>query len=183
MSHWEILNHLNPNDKTIKKDSWIKQYSAVSVKINRDTRRWRWKNCCYWLIVKRSWINHIFCRYFFSCIYFREIWILYIFSRMPFKKKSCVSLILQNRPKFVKFAKTSTIKSYLWTWFFQEQIVLKCQSGSIKWKTFHIWNRALAQTCSPTIHALQNFPFKMLMLIVHLSIVFTWLFLFLFFSA
>ena len=62
---------------------------------------------------KNSWINQHFLCIFYSCIYFREIWILcifdaYLFSRMPFKRKFRVYLILQNQPKFAKFAKICT---------------------------------------------------------------------------
>ena len=58
---------------------------------------------------KKSRIN----QHFFSCIYFREIWILrivcvYLFSRMPFSRKFRVYLISRNRSKFAKFAEICT---------------------------------------------------------------------------
>ena len=65
---------------------------------------------------KKDKLFNIFCvSFFFSYIYFRKIWILYIFgvhlfSRMLYKRKFLVYLILWNRPKFVKFAKIIILK-------------------------------------------------------------------------
>ena len=75
----------------------------------------RWKNCCYWLILKKAGLTSIFCAYFF-CIYFCKIWILcifgvYLLSQMLFKRKFHVYLILRNQPKYVQFAKTCTHES------------------------------------------------------------------------
>ena len=44
-----------PKNKELEKDSWIKEHSAVSVRINGETGRSRWKNCCYWLILRKAW--------------------------------------------------------------------------------------------------------------------------------
>ena len=109
--NFELIN-FNPKEKR-KKDSWIKRYSAnASVKINEKTGRSRWKNCKR-LIPKKAELTNIFWAYFFhmfiirkyefcanlTCIYFRECCL---------KRKLWVYLILQNRPKFVKFAKKYT---------------------------------------------------------------------------
>ena len=65
------------------------------------------------IVLKKEGINQHFLCIFFSCIYFREIWILcifdvYLISQMTFKRKSCVYLILRNRPKFAKLAEICT---------------------------------------------------------------------------
>ena len=78
----------------------------VSVKINGKTGRSRWKNCCYWLILKKkAELTNNFCAHFFSCIYFREIWILRIFSVYLFLRKLFKILRLFN------FAKCNLITS------------------------------------------------------------------------
>ena len=89
---------LQPGWKKNKKKTVEQGNSAnVSVKINGKTGRSWWKNCCYWLILKKAeFITNIFCAYIFSCIHLCEIWILcifgvYLFSRMPFKENfACI---------------------------------------------------------------------------------------------
>ena len=55
----------------------------------------------------KSWINQHFLCIFFFRVFSRNMNFGYI-SRMPFKRKSRVYLILRNSPKFAKFAKIFT---------------------------------------------------------------------------
>ena len=106
--------------------------SVAFVKINGKTGR----NCCYWLILKKSWINQYFLGIFFWFIYFREMWVLYIFavylfSRMPFKRKFRVYLILWNRLKFAKFSKICTRES--------STLKVKVLIRNFRWKQQRWW--------------------------------------------
>ena len=110
------------------------------MKINRKTGRSWWKNCSYWLILQKSWINQYFLWMFFLCIYFCKIWNLcifgtyFLFLRMPYKKKIscifeiCVYSILRNWPKFEKIRKnmyTQKLVRLRWSkWFYVFLIAL-----------------------------------------------------------
>ena len=92
--------------KEYEKGSWIKG-------LNRNTGRSQWKNCCFWFILKKAELTNISCGYFFSCIYFLEIWnfcipSVYLFLQILFKRKFCLYLILWNQPKLAKFIKKYT---------------------------------------------------------------------------
>ena len=111
--NFEFIN-FSPKEKRIRKRQLNQgTFGSVFVKINGKTGRSRWKKYCYWLVLKKAELTNIFCASFFSCICFRKIWILGIFGvysilLMLFKRKFCVYSILQNRPKFAKFAKICT---------------------------------------------------------------------------
>ena len=95
-----------------------------------------WSGRC-WLIFKSAlvYLNQHFLCIFFSCIYFREMWLfgVYLFSQMPFKRKFRVHCeIDQNSRNWRKYvhAKVSTLKvSFLnkfhWTEIiFVQEIIL-----------------------------------------------------------
>ena len=65
------------------------------------------------LILKKAELTKLFCAYFFSCkYYFREyefcVYLACIYFRKCRLKENFAYLILQNRPKFAKFAKICT---------------------------------------------------------------------------
>ena len=105
-----MFTNFSPIEKRIKKCSWIRWHSAnVSVKINWKTRSSWQKTCCYWLNLKRNWINQHFLGIFFFakyeiCTYLVSIY----FHKCHLKRKFRLYLNLQNRTKFVKFAKIFT---------------------------------------------------------------------------
>ena len=92
-------------ENRIRKGSWIKGYVAnFSFKINGKTGRSRWKNCCYWLILKKK---KIF-------LNLKGIWIfcilsVYLFSETLFKGFDQIS---RNWLKNIH-AKISTLKVYI----------------------------------------------------------------------
>ena len=78
-----------------------------------ETRQIHDGKTSYWLILEKAKLTKIYSLCIFPCIYFREIWIfcifgVYLFPRMPFKSRFRVYLILQNWPKFAKYAKICT---------------------------------------------------------------------------
>ena len=82
--------------KKNKRKSWIKGHQAnVYLKINGKTGSSRWKNCCYWLILKKAELTNIFVHIFFVYLFswnmnFVHIWRVFIFANAVWKKISRV---------------------------------------------------------------------------------------------
>ena len=102
---WQVFEFLNfraPKKKTAELRD-IRLFLSVSTE-ERAGRDLYWFIIDLLLIDSKNLAELILCIFF--CV-FCEIWIfciisVYLFSRMPFKRKSCMYLILRNRPKFGK---------------------------------------------------------------------------------
>ena len=121
--NFEFIN-FRPKEKRIRKRQ-LNQRICERQHDNGKTGRSQWKNCCYWLILKKTALTNIFCilyiyrgvftytLIYIYCIYFQEMWIfrilsIYLFSQMPFKRKFCVS-------NFVKSTKIRKIREKIHT--------------------------------------------------------------------
>ena len=101
--NFEFIN-FSPKEKRIRKRQLSKGYLVnFSVKINGKTGTSRWKNCCYWLILKKAELTNIFVHVFFFCIFifgkygFFRILSVYLFSQMQCKRKFSVHRISSSK--------------------------------------------------------------------------------------
>ena len=81
------------------------------------TGKSQWKNCCYWLILKKAELTNIFLGIFLLSIYFQEIWIfcilnVYLFLQMLFKKKNLREFNFVKLTKILNIHEKYTRKIY-----------------------------------------------------------------------